>query len=95
MKWQWTYGPILQSRRRQVYLLQVLHLFLWWAIYKSTSIDGDTSIKELWQLFKIDGDPVTDIPGDSRTALLPWNNHLNTSETCLKPVCAIAQPIWD
>ncbi len=32
-----------------------------------TSIDGDPSIKELWLPFKVDGEPVTCIPGDSRT----------------------------
>ncbi len=34
-----------------------------------TSIDGDPAIKELWQPFKIDGEPVTGIPGNSRTVI--------------------------
>ncbi len=63
VKWKWqewvTKGKVpvylFQSWRRQVYLLQVPHLFILafysiynrWAIYK-INIDGDPSIKELW-----------------------------------------------
>ncbi len=38
-----------------------------YSIYNRWAIDGDPSIKELLWPFEIDGEPVTGIPGDSRT----------------------------
>ncbi len=47
------------------YSIYVFGIFTWFIT--GTIIDGDPSIKQLWQPFKIDGEPVTGLPGDSRT----------------------------